>query len=238
MTDQLGTASSGREDEEIRMILHEAEYATRTADPVHLIGVANRRRRRNLAATAASSLTVAALAVGGVTQLAGQGGAGENQLPAAQTPARSNATPPAAIGTIPANRRVRIGTGTWFETQGTRWRIARQAEDGTIDPGGWRGTVGNPNIGDGRSPGIAAHSSGSPAVGVVTSVFRVDGVARVRYRFGGRWLDAQVYQLAGIPGWVLSVAEYRPTSDWAMPDAVHAYDATGRTIASLDPPGR
>lgn len=239
MNDQIGIEKGTREDEEIRMILHEAEYATRTADPGHLITVAKRRRRRNLSAMAASSLVVATLAVGGATQLAGRGGAGETELPAAQAPVQSNSAPqalPAGIGTIPANRRVEIATKYWFETKGSYWRITRQDGGGIVTQVGWRQTVGNRNIGDGRHPGLRTTSAAVPGQAVVSSVFRADA-HRVRYRIDNRWHEAKVYRLAGIPGWVLSVAEFRPRDNElaSMAQAVYAYDAKGRLIASYDP---
>lgn len=154
---------------------------------------------------------------------------------------RSNWTPGGPIGakpigTIPATGKVEIAAMYWFETRGTKWCIT-EADDSpsdTNEPFGCRGTVGNANIGDGRSPGIQS-SADTDGNKVVTSVFR-GNARRVIYTDGDKFYEAKLYRLAAVSGWQMSVASYEPPKDDNSPSQdmyVFAYDAEDKLVAQF-----
>lgn len=137
------------------------------------------------------------------------------------------------IGTIPRSGKVEIAKNYWFETRGTSWCITAPADGaaGTYEPFGCRRTVGNENLGDVRSPGMQG------AGDRVTSVFKGD-VRRVIYSSGDVYVEAKVYRLAAIPGWVLSIGDLDglPTAQRPGGQAVFGFDAAGRLIAQFPEP--
>ncbi|MFC0624286.1 hypothetical protein [Kribbella deserti] len=151
-------------------------------------------------------------------------------------PARKKWTPGGPIGArpigeIPTRGEVQIASGVRFETKGTKWCISHwddQAKE-YFESFGCRGTVGNSNIGDGRSPGLQS------AGGATSSVFR--GVPRrVIYTQDDKYYEGKVYRLKGVPGWSLSFVELpaEMKGSTAFPDrAVFTYDENNRLLASF-----
>jgi hypothetical protein len=147
------------------------------------------------------------------------------------------------IGTIPKSGAVEIAPRYRFETLGTKWCISEwePATKEYFEPFGCRGTVGNSNLGDGRSPGMQS-SFDTAGNKVVTSVFR-GTPSRVIYTDGAKYYEAKVYRLAGVPGWSMSVVSYKPAKaeQPGSPDhdrAVFAYGADDKLLVQFPHSGQ
>lgn len=217
--------------------------------PDRVIAGARRRRTRHRIASGSAAAAVAGVAVIGLAVANGIGpdadapvtGSGPSSgTTAPATPSVVTATkdrlPPSTtpkwrpggavgalpIGRIPRSGRVEIADRYWFETKGTQWCITAsepEAPDGTIQPFGCRGTVGNTNI----TPSLSGlQSSGSR----VSSVF-AGNLRRVLYTVGDRYYEARLYRLDGVPGWMVSAAAL-PVGKHA--EAVFGYNAAGELV--------
>ncbi|ADB29461.1 hypothetical protein Kfla_0337 [Kribbella flavida DSM 17836] len=208
------------------------------------------RRRSNriqLLTTGVAAAAVAGVAIAATAFTGGTGGtaAADTQVAAAGSAAAVAAAPSKkeskatkytfqnkrpAVGTLAPGQQVKLGHHLSFTTRGTRWAvISRVPGEPQYEPFGWRRTVGNTNLGDGRALGLQS-------VGPVhSSVFRNERVSTVVYTLGGKAWYAKVYRLAGIPGWVQSSVVMsgakQPRPDAKGPGvSVFAYDAGGRLL--------
>ncbi|MGY4771102.1 hypothetical protein ACXC9Q_29695 [Kribbella sp. CWNU-51] len=234
-------------DQDIETALGAVTTASEPLDPARVIAGARRRRRRGVATGVASAGVVAAVAVGvlaGWSRPAVEAPvAGVPAPPATTTPAPStplngyvfqNTKP--AMSTLAAGAEVKVGSGLYFTTRGTKWAlIERKMGQPESEPFGWRRTVGDPNLGDPTSPGIQS------ADGVVSSVFKSPEAATVVYTQGRKAWYAMLYRLAGIPGWVQSSAQV-PVPAPATPAgpgtaqqavAVFVYDGAGKLLTAF-----
>lgn len=238
------------DDSKLIREIHDLDADAPTLVPAELVAGAKRRRAGRYAIAALASLAVAGIAITGFATKGPSGppvAGGPGPVPVVKqeveqdgqtvskvNPGKRKWTPGGTIGaqpigTIPVQGKVQIAPGVRFETKGTQWCISHW-DDLTKDyfeHFGCRGTVGNENIGDGRSPGL--QSSG----GATSSVFR--GMPRrVIYTQGGKYYEGKVYRLKGIPGWSLSFIQFPETTGEKMPErGVFTYDEDNRLIAAF-----
>ncbi|WP_328989335.1 hypothetical protein OG394_24195 [Kribbella sp. NBC_01245] len=239
------------DDSKLIQEIHDLDADSPTLAPAELVAGAKRRRAGRYAVTACASLAVAGIAITGFatkgpagTPVAGgpdpapnvptTAAAQDGHSVAKAKPGKRKWTPGGPIGArpvgvIPVKGQVQLAPGVRFETKGTKWCISHWDDltKGYFEHFGCRGTVGNANIGDGRSPGL--QSSG----GATSSVFR--GMPRrVIYTEGGKYYEGRVYRLKGIAGWSLSFIQFPETAGEKMPErGVFTYDENNRLIASF-----
>lgn len=248
-------------DNDLRDLLHADPDGLSPLDPSRVIAGARRRRRtRGVLAAGIASAAVAVVVAGGIYGTASQGGpepfsppvaGGPGIVPPAPNSSSQNSryafqNRPQAIGSLPVNGSVEIGTGVTFRTRGTQWVLVSHVPgEDAYEPFGWRATVGNDNIGDGTDPGI--QSMGAGKAQLVSSVFNCPKAATVVYTKGTKAWYAKLYLLGGITGWVESSALIpvpAPTGTIAagkgvtpaVPGdevSVFAYDANGKLLASF-----
>ena len=198
-------------DDDIRAVLRTEPPRTQPLDPAKVIAGAHHRRRvRGATAGLVASATVVAVVAVGVVSSAGGSSQPPVAPPVSTTPTTELATksvyafqndePP--VGTLPRDSETKIADHLYFGTRGTKWAvISRFPGEPESEPFGWRSTVGNDNIGDGKTPSMQAMGN------VFSSVFRSDKARTVVYVQGRKAWYGKVYRLAGIPGWVHTSVE-------------------------------
>ncbi|WP_432945481.1 hypothetical protein ACQPXM_05665 [Kribbella sp. CA-253562] len=241
-------------DNELRELLRPDPGEVSPLDASRVIAGAHRRRRtRAVLAAGITSLAVGAVVAGGLSVFSAGGGNEPFSPPVAGESSAATGTKaagpqsgfvfqnaPQAIGQLPAGGSVRIAPHYSLKTRGTQWALVSQVPgEPAYEPFGWRGTVGDTNLGDGTSPGIQSLGIGGKSQ-LVSSVFKSPEAATVVYTSGQRAWYAKVYRLGGIDGWVASSAIVTgsstasvtpgPTSDAV---SVFAYDAQGDLVASF-----
>jgi hypothetical protein len=241
-------------DNELRELLRADPDEVSPLDASRVIAGAHRRRRtRVVLAAGFTSLAVGAIVAGGISVFSAGGGgepfgppvAGQSSVTTSASSAGARSgfvfqNSPQAIGQLPADGSVRIAPHYSLKTRGTQWALVSQVPgEPAYEPFGWRGTVGNTNVGDGTSPGVQSLGIGGKSQ-LVSSVFNCPEAATVVYTSGKRAWYAKVYRLGGISGWVASSAIVTGSSTASVTPgpksdavSVFAYDAQGDLVASF-----